>query len=584
MASKPLTPTQRLEAIRKVVDDDEVDNLSHTELVTMMRDFTNKKKSVYGQHMRRIQNRTEAKDVFYTPHAIAEKMVEMADIRTGDRVLEPCRGDGAIFDLLPDDSVNLWCEIALGRDFYQFDDPVDVVIANPPFSHYSPFLQHILELNPRTIVLLGDSSKFTQNRMILLMKNGYTLTKQHNCYWSVCIPSKICVLMCFERLEYDADVNIITTWDYRMHGPARSQKQQRNRSALRLVVDEFLNQETTEHADLDELTEQLDELLLSTKEEKVFEEKNKSSLSSPTKRNIKVLELFSGTGSVGRICKHLGWEVISLDLNNADINTDILDWDYTIFEPGHFDIIWASPPCNTFSHLANTRIGLTTKGIEGIVTKEKLDERMMNVGVPILEKTLEIIDYLSPETWFLENPQTGRMKEFMTGYDFFDVDYCQYGFSYRKRTRIWTNKVEFSAMKCDPATCKFMKDNKHFISLYNGSETTLQERYSIPSRLILSLLPYVNEEDIETLACEIDVMKIEEEQGAPSKAIRDIVLHNAGLSRQNRTSLSQEDKKQKRKKAKKKSKLVIVDELGLSRPVQQRSLSDEAKSLLNETL
>ena len=74
-----------------------------------------------------IQNRTEAKDVFYTPHAIASKMVEMADIRTGDRVLEPCRGDGAIFDLLPDDSVNLWCEIALGQDFYQFDEPVDVV-------------------------------------------------------------------------------------------------------------------------------------------------------------------------------------------------------------------------------------------------------------------------------------------------------------------------------------------------------------------------------------------------------------------------------------------------------------------------
>ena len=29
---------------------------------------------------------------------------------------------------------------------------------------------------------------------------------------------------------------------------------------------------------------------------------------------VKVLELFSGTKSVGKICDELGWEVISLDL------------------------------------------------------------------------------------------------------------------------------------------------------------------------------------------------------------------------------------------------------------------------------
>ena len=45
---------------------------------------------------------------------------------------------------------------------------------------------------------------------------------------------------------------------------------------------------------------------------------------------MKLLELFSGTGSVGRVAKRLGWEVISLDLKNADIATDILNWDFQL--------------------------------------------------------------------------------------------------------------------------------------------------------------------------------------------------------------------------------------------------------------
>ena len=41
---------------------------------------------------------------------------------------------------------------------------------------------------------------------------------------------------------------------------------------------------------------------------------------------MNLLELFSGTKSVGTIAKSLGYNVISLDLKNADINTDILEW------------------------------------------------------------------------------------------------------------------------------------------------------------------------------------------------------------------------------------------------------------------
>ena len=49
---------------------------------------------------------------------------------------------------------------------------------------------------------------------------------------------------------------------------------------------------------------------------------------------MKLLELFSGTGSVGRVARDLGFSVISLDLKDANMNTDILSWDYKQFDVG----------------------------------------------------------------------------------------------------------------------------------------------------------------------------------------------------------------------------------------------------------
>ena len=42
---------------------------------------------------------------------------------------------------------------------------------------------------------------------------------------------------------------------------------------------------------------------------------------------MRVLELFSGTGSVGDVCKRLGCTVVSLDRDMpADIRSDIMAW------------------------------------------------------------------------------------------------------------------------------------------------------------------------------------------------------------------------------------------------------------------
>ncbi len=67
---------------------------------------------------------------------------------------------------------------------------------------------------------------------------------------------------------------------------------------------------------------------------------------------MRLLELFSGTGSVGSAFASAGWEVVSLESDpktDAKIHEDILNWDPTTYPPGHFDTIWASPCCTHYS-------------------------------------------------------------------------------------------------------------------------------------------------------------------------------------------------------------------------------------------
>ena len=203
---------------------------------------------------------------------------------------------------------------------------------------------------------------------------------------------------------------------------------------------------------------------------------------------MKVLELFSGTGSVGKVFKERGYEVLSLDitdkLGHVDIITDILQWDYRVYPVESFDVIWASPPCRTFSKLRKSHIGRT-------LTKEQIESDKQTIGLPILRKAEEIIDYFKPKYWFIENPQTGDMKHYIDNRAFYDVDYCKYGFPYRKRTRIWTNLLNFDAQHCNwdcPVSTGRVHNTKIGQNCKDRISTSRKVLYRIPEQLTNSLI------------------------------------------------------------------------------------------------
>jgi hypothetical protein len=217
---------------------------------------------------------------------------------------------------------------------------------------------------------------------------------------------------------------------------------------------------------------------------------------------MKVLELFSGTRSIGKVCDQLGWDSVSVDLIlPADHQVDIMDFDYKQYDKDEFDIVWASPPCTNYSNLKKCWYGKKLK--DGTIYNKELNKKDQDDADKLVLKTLEIINYFNPEYWFIENPQTGNLKnrEIMKDIPFYDVDYCMYSdWGYKKRTRIWTNKKNWENKLCNGKCGNMLDNRKHKKSIgigkkqldagqvsVKGGGSNRLDRYRIPEDLIFSL-------------------------------------------------------------------------------------------------
>ena len=185
-----------------------------------------------------------------------------------------------------------------------------------------------------------------------------------------------------------------------------------------------------------------------------------------------LLELFSGTGSVGRSFRARGWEVFSVDIDataKPTLVANVLDLQWDALPPD-VDCIWASPPCTHYSR-ARTK-AKTPRDLEG--------------SDAIVQKVLEIVDHygyhmqLGGMPWFMENPHSGLLKdrEVVKYIPFRVVDYCKYGKPYRKRTAIWTNTYWEPRQPLCEHDCLASSGSKHTARAQQAPSSATDVRYS----------------------------------------------------------------------------------------------------------
>ena len=215
---------------------------------------------------------------------------------------------------------------------------------------------------------------------------------------------------------------------------------------------------------------------------------------------MKILEIFAGSRSFSKIAEELGMETYTTDykaFDKIDLVKDILDVNATDIEKefGVPDIIWASPPCTTFSVAS---LGHHWTGGKGAYIP-KTDKCRNNIDV--VKKSNSIIRYFLHKNpnllYYIENRRGVLRKLDLMNWTTHrrTIWYCQYfspeeTIKRAKPTDIWTNDFNWIPR----SVCKNGNPDCDHERAPRGSKTGTQglkgnyERSIVPSELCREIL------------------------------------------------------------------------------------------------
>lgn len=89
------------------------------------------------------------------------------------KILDPCAGTNAFYDNYPLNCTKFRCEIEDGIDFFDWNEKVDWIITNPPYSIYDSFLEKAFDVADNVIFFVPIAKAFKSNKIQnLVIKYG----------------------------------------------------------------------------------------------------------------------------------------------------------------------------------------------------------------------------------------------------------------------------------------------------------------------------------------------------------------------------------------------------------------------------
>lgn len=130
---------------------------------------------------------------------------------------------------------------------------------------------------------------------------------------------------------------------------------------------------------------------------------------------LRVLDLFAGLGGWSAAFRRHGHDVTTLDNDprfGCDVTADILTVNpYDLGGVGYFDVILASPPCETFSTLAFQRGHYKMTGTKPNATYAAATPAG-ELALSLVHRTLWFVTMLEPRYYVIENPRA-LLRELM---------------------------------------------------------------------------------------------------------------------------------------------------------------------------